>query len=54
MRPHILNEDLTGISISDEDNPETDMRMIARNPENHKDQWYVAEKYFIDNFVEQS
>jgi len=24
--------------------------MIARNPKNHKDQWYVARKYFEDNF----
>ena len=24
--------------------------MIARNPSNHKDQWLVAEQYFIDNF----
>jgi hypothetical protein len=23
--------------------------MIARNPKNHADQWYVAEKYFKDN-----
>ena len=26
--------------------------MIARNPENHNDQWLVAEKYFNDNFEE--
>jgi len=26
--------------------------MIARNPENHRDQWLVAEKYFKDNFEE--
>ena len=24
--------------------------MIARNPKNHEDQWYVAKKYFEDNF----
>lgn len=24
--------------------------MIARNPENHNDQWLVAEKYFKNNF----
>ena len=23
---------------------------IARNPENHKDKWLVAKKYFEDNF----
>lgn len=26
--------------------------MIARNPENHKDQWLVAKQYFKDNFEE--
>lgn len=25
---------------------------VARNPENHKDQWYVAYDYFINNFEE--
>lgn len=49
MRPYIKGEDLTGISVSDVDNPEKDMGMIARNPKNHKDQWYVARKYFEDN-----
>jgi len=24
--------------------------MIARNPQNHDDQWLVAAQYFIDNF----
>jgi hypothetical protein len=24
--------------------------MIARNPQNHKDQWLVAAQYFKDNF----
>ena len=27
--------------------------MVARNPQNHKDQWYVARKYFEDNFEEE-
>lgn len=26
--------------------------MIARNPNNHNDQWLVAAKYFEDNFEE--
>ena len=26
---------------------------IARNPGNHDDQWYVARKYFEDNFAPQ-
>ncbi len=49
MRPYIKGEDLTGVSVSKEDNPETDMGMVARNPKNHADQWYVARKYFEDN-----
>lgn len=50
MRPYVPGEDLSGISVSDTDNPETDRGMIARNPKNHEDQWYVARKYFEDNF----
>ena len=49
MRPYILGEDLTNISVADVDNPLTDMGMIARNPNNHADKWYVARKYFNDN-----
>lgn len=52
MRPYIPGEDLTGISVSDVDKPERDKGMIARNPKNHKDQWYVARAYFEDNFEE--
>ncbi len=26
--------------------------VIARNPDNHYDQWLIAEKYFKDNFEE--
>lgn len=49
MRPYIKGEDLTGVSVSAPDTPETDMGMIARNPTNHADRWYVARKYFEDN-----
>ena len=52
MRPYVLGEDLTGISVAEVDNPENDMGMIARNPNNYKDQWYVARKYFEENFEE--
>lgn len=52
MRPYVKGEDLSGVSVSKEDNPETDMGMIARNPKNHEDKWYVARKYFEDNFEE--
>lgn len=49
MRPYVKGEDLTKISVSDVDDPESDMGMVARNPKNHEDQWYVARKYFEDN-----
>lgn len=49
MRPYLAGEDMTNISVADVDNPIQDMGMIARNPLNHKDQWYVARKYFEDN-----
>ena len=49
MRPYVKGEDLSNISVSDEDDPENDMGMVARNPNNHKDQWYVARAYFEEN-----
>jgi hypothetical protein len=52
MREYVQGENMTGISVSDVDFPETDMGMIARNPKNHSDLWYVARQYFIDNFEE--
>ena len=45
MRPYIPGEDLTGISVSKEDTPE-EGGMIARNADNHKDQWYVSPQFF--------
>jgi len=50
MRPYVPGEDLTNISVSATDDPATDHGMIARNPENHADQWYVASAYFNANF----
>lgn len=52
MGRRIQNE---GISISDEDKRNGSPKegdMIARNPENHADQWLVAEAYFEKNFEE--
>ena len=49
MRLYVKGEDLSNISVSNEDSPFEDMGMIARNPLNHEDQWYVARKYFEDN-----
>ena len=50
MRHYVRGEDTAGISVSKEDDPLRDMGMIARNPKNHNDRWYVARKYFEENF----
>lgn len=52
MRPYVKGEDMSNISVSNVDDPESDMGMVARNPSNHADQWYVARQYFEDNFEE--
>ena len=50
MRPYVKGELAHSvISVSKEDDPDTDMGMVARNPKNHKDQWYVSRKYFEEN-----
>ena len=51
-RPYVSGEDLTDVSVSPEDTPETDMGMIARNPDNHADQWYITRAYFDKNLEE--
>ena len=50
MREYLPGEDISGISVSKEDDPVTDLGMVARNPANHADQWYVARAYFNANF----
>jgi hypothetical protein len=49
MRPYVAGEDLAGVSVSDTDTPE-EGGMIARNPNDQDDQWYVAREYFEKNF----
>lgn len=46
MRPYVPGEDLTGISVSPNDDPPNDHGMIARNRDDHSDQWYVSREYF--------
>lgn len=48
MRPYIPDEDLQGVSVSQEDAP-AEGGMIARNPDNHADMWYVNQVYFKKN-----
>ncbi|MCG6860912.1 MAG: hypothetical protein LJE70_06495 [Chromatiaceae bacterium] len=49
MRPYVPGEDLTGVTVSPEDTPE-EGGMIAMNPENPRDKWYVAKDFFLENY----
>ena len=49
MRSYIPGEDLTGISVNKEDVPELG-GMVARNSDNHADQWYVAKDFFENKY----
>jgi hypothetical protein len=51
MRPYVPGEDLAAqnISVQSEDTPE-EGGMIAQNPDNLNDQWYVGKKFFLDNY----
>ncbi|MES9925982.1 MAG: hypothetical protein ABW152_18025 [Candidatus Thiodiazotropha endolucinida] len=49
MRPYIPGEDLSSVTVSDEDTPEAG-GMIAMNPDNPDDQWYVAKDFFEANY----
>ena len=51
MRPYVPGEDLTNISVSDQDTPEIG-GMIAKDPRNPKDQWYISKKYFKKYILE--
>ena len=54
LRPYIEGEDLKGITITGVDIEAGSPRvgdMIARNPENHNDQWLMTENYFKENFL---
>jgi len=51
MRPYILGEDMTGISVNKEDTPEVG-GMIAVNANNSEDRWYVAKNFFAENYIE--
>jgi len=54
MRPYVEGEDLSGVSVSDADKALSTLvgGYIARNPKNHADMWYVAQKYFEENLEE--
>jgi hypothetical protein len=50
MRPYVVGEDLSGISVNAEDIP-GEGGMVARNSNNHADRWYVAKQFFEDNYI---
>ncbi len=55
MRPYEEGDDVgDAVSISPEDRKLNSLfgGMIARNPKNHDDLWYVAKRYFDDNLEE--
>lgn len=51
-RPYVEGEDMSKISVGDSDQPPQVGGMIATNPQNPDDQWYIAGKFFEDNYVE--
>ena len=51
MRPYVPGESLENVSVSAEDTPE-EGGMIAQNPSNPADQWYVAKDFFRSNYEE--
>jgi hypothetical protein len=52
MRPHVPGEDMAGISVSelDKDKLTQPGGMIARDANNHADQWYVAADFVAANY----
>jgi len=50
MRPYVVGENMQNISVADADTPEIG-GYVARNPQNHKDKWYVSKEYFNANFA---
>lgn len=53
LRPYVLGERMDRISVSPADldaGSPKEGDMIARNPDNHDDQWLVAKAYFEKNF----
>jgi len=49
MRPYIEGEDMSGISVNDEDTP-SEGGMIAVNANNNDDKWYVGKDFFDNNY----
>jgi len=57
MMPYEEGIDMDGVSVSDADKENGSPKagdMIAFNPNDAGDRWLVAEKFFIDNYIEAS
>lgn len=53
MRPYVPGEDMRGISVAVPDmqaGSPKDGDMIARNADNHADQWLVSAAFFAKNY----
>lgn len=49
-RPYEQGEDLAEVSVSKEDTPKLSGGYIARNPDNHKDKWFISKEFFLKNY----
>lgn len=49
LRDYRPGEDLAGISVGQEQTPSPGGK-IARNPDDHADQWYVAGEYALKHY----
>lgn len=50
-RPYEPGEDLSAVSVSKEDTPDNG-GLIAMNPDNPKDQWFINAEYAAKNLEE--
>lgn len=50
MRPYVPGEDLTGVGIPVNENP-VKGGMIAVDPTNPVDKWYISERLFKENYI---
>lgn len=52
MRPYVPGEDLKlqNVSVWGGDTPE-EGGMVAQNPKNPDDMWYVAKTFFVNNYI---
>jgi hypothetical protein len=57
IRPYVPGEDLTNINVSlpdsclsMQDSAAFDLGMVARNPKDHTDKWYMSRAHFEANY----